>query len=339
MAIQTAAQLKAAFGADGNGIKFASAQNWSDLIDTITAEKQFDEKEVRSISLGYITRTLALEGNPDVTIDEIISSWNAMASHNTYYQEIPSECKILIIHNDSWGYTQSDSSTMPIYVKTYEGRYSSWGPNSSNASKLWNEKVIITAIESGEAKGFVKSTVGWQPIYKPTVTKTSYTLELNAYDYTPGNDDNNYGNTPIIGATAMSTDSRFEYYDSPSGYSPIKVSDLALAAGCDSPSIGTTLFVHNDGAFYYEGDATQYGEVYIQWSLNGGGSYWDLYANDPRFYQWNQGRITTKPQISVLPVGATIAFVYMDNTWQPIGNTIMYDYDELMQKVQQNPRS
>ena len=158
-----------------------------------------------------------------------------------------------------------------------------------------------------------------------------YNIELNAYDAYTDTDSTNIG-----GFSTLRDDDTLEIYNAPSAYSPIPIDDIIKRRGIENQD-GIAI-IHNDGAFYYE-DATTDGEIYIKWTAKGSGSYWDWYASDTRYYEWNQGRLTSKPQIVMLPLGCSVAFARSNGGWQPIGNTISYDYDTLMQKVQENPKN
>lgn len=192
-------------------------------------------------------------------------------------------------------------------------------------------------------------------------------IELNAYsnpwnNYTinnewiwgPNNDDNNIGGVRSIGSL------NFINSNITSPYSPILASDFKILFDRREESKdyfygkltenefkahnheyvgsnGDVILVHNDGAFYNEQPVTEHGEIYIQWVADGGGEYWKWYADDARYYEWNQSSVAKKPQIIQLPVGCTVALAKTNGGWQPIGNFIAYDYDTLMQKVQDNP--
>lgn len=187
-------------------------------------------------------------------------------------------------------------------------------------------------------------------------------IEMNAYDnpwsggsYTVDSDYNTgeMGEHSNIGGY-WTVANLFNYSDHTytSPYSPIFVEDFERIYNKKEADIdrmyrnvepqnsyisnGDIVLVHNDGAFYYEMDYTNHGEIYIQWTVGGAGDYWDWYASDSRYYEYN-GQLIRKPQIIELPVGCTVAFAKTNGGLQPIGNFIAYDYDALMQKVQNNP--
>lgn len=172
----------------------------------------------------------------------------------------------------------------------------------------------------------------------------------SAYYYTAANTDELEANTNIGGHADISYLNSITNHTYTSPYSPIFAEDFEKLynkkeADIDSMyrnidpqnsyiSRGDIVLIHNDGAFYNAGSSvTDNGEIYIQWTAKGAGEYWDWYASDSRYY--NSG--TPKPQIIQLPLGCTVALAKTNGGLQPIGNFIAYDYDTLMQKVQNYP--
>ena len=192
-----------------------------------------------------------------------------------------------------------------------------------------------------------------------------HNIEMNAYEgrwdnYTIANEwmwIPSYGDNDNIGGARPFKDFDFLESNITSPYSPILASDFEKLFNRKTESVayrsgdltenefkahnhsyltkGDILLIHNDGAFYYE-YATDNGQIYIQWTAKGAGDYWNWYASDSRYYEFN-GHIICKPQIIELPVGCTVAFAKTNGGWQPIGNFVAYDYNTLMQRVQNNP--
>lgn len=143
------------------------------------------------------------------------------------------------------------------------------------------------------------------------------------------------------GIIDLRRDSSLNYYQAPSPYSPIDVSDIANKFNINEFTVQTKIMiVHNNSAFYLS-EMTGNAEFYIKWTA-GGTEGVNQHANkDSRYYGTYEGSVYPgfKPQIVVVPIGCSVAFAYTAGGWQPIGQYTSYDYNALMQKVQDNPYS
>lgn len=193
--------------------------------------------------------------------------------------------------------------------------------------QIQSKETLLAAFSEGK----FPTAQNWADLIESIFAQSSSSnianVEISAYDRTGIND--------------LRQDSSLNYYQAPSPYSPVSIDDIADKFNINNSSVQTKIMiVHNNGAFYLS-EMTGNAEFYIKWKVGGGEGVNQHAGMDSRYYGTYQGSVYPgfKPQIVVVPIGCSVAFAYTRGGWLPIGQYTSYDYNTLMQKVQDNPYS